>query len=959
MQLVKATPRSGYSVFNPETDMLLLAVGEWVELNNYWRRRFLDKEVFIDGWIDGADNPGSALDSKNYFGMRAYASISDLMLQTAAEFGEMAWVTDDASDKNGYYRFDRNKQWVKLDEQNFGDLYDYLGRAEQAKTDAEMYAAAALENGGAASIAAEHAGTASNAAALSANAAFGFATAANASSDAALGFASAADTAAQKAQSEVGKIEGFSITAKTSAQTANTAAKAAQTAAEAASNLLNEVENSKQFVADAVINIENTINDITAPKKVLSANVALKTGSYYTDCDVPTNEQYRVDVTETDTQIIQTATKGDGTVFTRAFEMGAAVFPAFAVKLASEYLLDGDKNQKQINSDQKNRNEYFRLSSEDTLQSLIDSLDTSSNVIKRGVVTCKPIDVINLTSAVNVQKMRLDIDGRNAVLKWGGNSTEAMLRVYDSSFTKIKNLMLIGNADNPPLAAILFDNDNAVLKGSNEKCTVQDVLIGRRYLSETDSGGSINTGTPYGKVQNGIFVRAGGYGNNDEFTFRNVVANDASVAGFNLDGDQHIWTSFENTLANGCATGYRLGSNVTMYNVQANRNSVADLNGIRNIDVNVFGLFSEHPKLVINSLAASFNVRGGKWLKNPTAKEALIKFNAGGVLLLESVIFSSTAPTLNYIEYSGGGAKDGAVIIKNCQFAGGDARDFYRIHTANFGSKEHSIDIAHNNFKFRTSAPYADEEKGAQAVNANSSSFYTSAVASKIRHGRFVHHAVSVATGDNIQIPVCLDATATRVRLMNRGASVVNVPLCNVRSMDLGGHVISSNWAAAQDLNFEARGIIKIDIPLFGVKKGDFIIPSSTNTGNVLVLYGYVKADSVATVVVETISTVASNATAQIVGAAKFDESKALYHAQKYFSATQVITTKAVLSFDIDCVGAQIGSHCLVAASEDVSSFLITAKCEQANKIRVSVYNPAATDGTLPANLFFKVCAIF
>ena len=694
-------------------------------------------------------------------------------------------------------------------------------------------------------------------------------------------------------------------------------------------------------------------------KPISSANNAVSTGTYYTTGDVPTAEQYKVDVIVTDSQIIQTATKGDGTVFTRAFNVGATTFPAFAVKLASEYLLDGDKNQKQINSDQKNRNEYFRLSSEDTLQSLIDSLDTSSNVIKRGVVTCKPIDVINLTSAVNVQKMRLDIDGRNAVLKWGGNSTEAMLRVYDSSFTKIKNLMLIGNADNPPLAAILFDNDNAALKGSNEKCTVQDVLIGRRYLSETDSGGSINTGTPYGKVQNGIFVRAGGYGNNDEFTFRNVVANDASVAGFNLDGDQHIWTSFENTLANGCATGYRLGSNVTMYNVQNNRNSVADLDGIRNIDVNVFGLFSEHPKLVINSLAASFNVRGGKWLKNPSTKEPLIKFNSGGVLLLESVILSSTAPTLNYIEYTGGGTKDGAVVIKNCQFAGGDARDFYRIHTANFGSKEHSIDIAHNNFKFRTSAPYADEEKAAQAVNANSSSLYTSAVASKIRHGRFVHHAISVATGDNIQIPVCLDATAARVRLMNRGASVVNVPLCNVRSMDLGGHVISSNWAAAQDFNFEARGIIKIDIPLFGVKKGDFIIPSSTNTGNVLVLYGYAKADNVATVVVETISTVASSATAQIVGAAKFDESKALYHAQKYFSATQVITTKAVLSFDIDCVGAQIGSHCLVAASEDVSSFLITAKCEQANKIRVSVYNPSATDGTLPANLFFKVCAIF
>ena len=98
---------------------------------------------------------------------------------------------------------------------------------------------------------------------------------------------------------------------------------------------------------------------VVEPKPISSANLAILTGTYYTSGDVPTAEEYKVDVIATDSQIIQTATKGDGTVFTRAFEVGATTFPEFAVKLASEYLLDGDKNQKQINREQTSLNSKF------------------------------------------------------------------------------------------------------------------------------------------------------------------------------------------------------------------------------------------------------------------------------------------------------------------------------------------------------------------------------------------------------------------------------------------------------------------------------------------------------------------------------------------------------------------------------------------------------------------------
>lgn len=610
---------------------------------------------------------------------------------------------------------------------------------------------------------------------------------------------------------------------------------------------------------------------------------------------------------------------------------------------------------------QQERNDYLVLSNEKpTLQQIIDTIDPSANVIKRGDILFKATDETLVPNTINIEKFRLDLDGQNTVLKWTGNQTDSMIRIYDSSFNKVKNFSLIGDAANPPLAAILFDNDSSALKGTNEKCTVEDVIVGRKYLTDTDSGGSINIGTPYGRVQNGILVRSGGYGNNDEHTFRNVVTNDATVAGFNLDGDQHIWTSFENCLANGCATGYRLGSNVTMYNVQANRNSVADFDGIRNTEHQIVGMFIEHPKLAIKSTAASFFIKGGKILKNPTVKEPLIQYGAGGVLSLKGVtIIATSNPQFNYIDYIGGSVKLGGVFIDECTISNGNNRDFYKIHTATAGHLQSVIDIRHGNFVFQTQYSVSDESKTTQTAAANSSVVYSSALASQLVWGKYIHSAIGTQIGATAQVPVCLDTSASRVRAMNRSGSSLVIPDTQIRSMDLAGHILQNTLSVATNMSFAARGAVKVNIPLFGVKLGDYIIPTTTNIGNTYVLYGVATADNQATIVVESISTGATSITGGIVGAAKLNENKARFHGITKTSSLVAVAAKQSTSFTMNVAGVQIGSHCLVAPCADLGDLIATAHCNTDGIITVVVYNPSTVSVDLNADVFFKVCALF
>lgn len=111
----------------------------------------------------------------------------------------------------------------------------------------------------------------------------------------------------------------------------------------------------EQFAIEAKNASESS--GLTTPKPIASANDAILTGHFY--LTEPNGSQSEIVATRTNNTIFQTKTTATGEILTRSFSVGATTFPSFSAKLQSDYLLDGDKTQKQINNDQNNLNAKF------------------------------------------------------------------------------------------------------------------------------------------------------------------------------------------------------------------------------------------------------------------------------------------------------------------------------------------------------------------------------------------------------------------------------------------------------------------------------------------------------------------------------------------------------------------------------------------------------------------------
>ena len=635
---------------------------------------------------------------------------------------------------------------------------------------------------------------------------------------------------------------------------------------------------------------------------------------------------------------------------------------------SADFVVDASgKSQQQINDEQEVLNadqaafntRFTNIKDKPTLQEIINSIDTT-NVIKRGEILFNPLDEITLPAQIEVDKACINFYGRNSLLKWGGgNSTDSMFHVTDSSYTKFRDLILIGDAITPPKAAIYFDNQVGMTKGTNEKISVENVIIGRKYLTDTDSGGSVNTGTPYGKVLNGIAVGGAFDGNNDEYYINNVAVHEASEVGFDFRNTQSIWSSINNCVANGCGTSYKLGCNMTMYNVQSNRSKVADLHGIRNIEVSVFGMQSEHAEVFVwSQSSASFFIKGGELQKRTTLDGYFFKVDSGGSLVLEDLFVENISNDVTQlVSYRAGSAKIGLLRVKNCTIQKGGQRNTWLVNTAIIGSMQTTIDIEHGDFVFKTTKPYFDEAKANLSVPANSTALHSSSTATLITPSKFYSYTYSQPIG-TMQIPVNIDTNVARLRFMNRTATQADLPSGNMRVMDLGDY-ISQKGSKTSDLGTIAgKRQVLVTFPLIGAKVGDYIVPSSSDLLLTSPLFAYVGADNTATVIVENASTGASTPGVKNVAAAKVIEVKLKYHGSVEVSTPLVLADKAVTSYDISVAGVQLGAHCFAAYTSDLLGLTVTAHAQADNIIRVVVYNNTGAQVTLPAG-GFKVAAVF
>ena len=176
---------------------------------------------------------------------------------------------------------------------------------------------------------------------------------------------------------------------------------------------------------------------------------------------------------------------------------------------------------------------------------------------------------------------------------------------------------------------------------------------------------------------------------------------------------------------------------MTMYNIQSNRCPVADVWGVRNIEVSIFGIQSEHANIfILSQSGASFFVKGGELQKRTTLDGYFFRVENGGSLVLEDLFVENISNDVTQqIYYRGGGSKRGLLRIKNCTIQKGSERNTYDINTATFGVQPVKIDIEHGDFVFQTDSPYFDELKAPVVATANSSGLLSSSSATKMGYG--------------------------------------------------------------------------------------------------------------------------------------------------------------------------------------------------------------------------------
>lgn len=590
------------------------------------------------------------------------------------------------------------------------------------------------------------------------------------------------------------------------------------------------------------------------------------------------------------------------------------------------------------------------------IQQAIDSTVKVVGEVSRGAIELMGGGALAIASQVEIDQKSLLMRGNQALIKWIGTNSQAMIHVVDSSRCTFKDLVLLGDYDAPPTAAIYFEAPlPARTLGTNENHLVQGVIIGRRWLTDTTTGGSLDP-TPAGRVQNGIVVGGAQDGNNDEYVFRMVQVHEADSVGFDMQNTQSIWSSFENTLANACDVGYRLGCNATMYNVTSNRNSSADIEGTRNIEVSIFGIQAEHSNVfILSKSGASFFVKGGELQMRTATPGNFFRWENGGSMVLEDLYVENIESGYKTIYYRAGSAKGGVIRIKNCTIQGGSVRDTYDIDTSGAGAMPVEIDIDHGTFKWKTTKPYADRAVTPPAVSASSSGLVSSGNA-MTPFGGFYHAAYQYSLQTQHLVPAIDSANQIRARIFNVSGGAITLNPGRVRWMDLGDFVVSRGQATvdAPLLSNNTGYTATIQVP--GVRLGDFVWWGAGANYMNNVVTAYVSAEDTVALRIHNATGGNSDPVSTVLHAAKLKDFGNFQGGVVYTPSAIANATTTTLTVSVP--GAQLGAHTFVAYTKDLQGLLCTSYVSAADTVTVVLSNYTGASVTL-ASGSFKVMVAF
>jgi len=591
------------------------------------------------------------------------------------------------------------------------------------------------------------------------------------------------------------------------------------------------------------------------------------------------------------------------------------------------------------------------------LQAAINGTVKVDGTINRGAIELLGGGEFAIEAPVELDRKSVILAGNKALVKWRGDTASSMIRVVDSTQCHIKDLVLIGDSLAPPFAAIYGEAlTPRRVKGTNEYCTLENIIVGRRFMLDTDTGGSVSTDGA-GKVQNGIVIGGSYDGDNDEWRIRNVQVNGHTNVAFDFRNTQSIWSSVYDTCANNGATGYRLGCNVTMFNVTSNRQTVVDIEGIRNIEVSIFGIHAEHSNIfILSKSGASFFVRGGELQMKTTSPGNFFRWENGGSMILEDLYVENIQPGLKTIFYRPGSTKGGVIRVRNCTIQGGSLRDTWDLDTSRaVGDPPVTIDIEHGDFRFKTSKPYADRTVSPPSIAAGSSVVVATGVAATPL-GEFFHAAYQYNPQGVHITPAPESSSQMRARLFNPTTGVVALPSGRMRWMNLGDHIIARGAASIDAPLMTNNTGYTASIPVPGVRLGDFVAWGAGGNYINSIVTAYVSAEDTVSLRIHNATGGNSDPAGTVLYAGKLRDFGNFQAGLRY--AVPSIAQGETQAFTLNVPGAQLGGHAFVAYTKDLLGLLCTCHVSAPDTVTILLSNyTGATVSLAPGS--FKVMVAF
>lgn len=587
------------------------------------------------------------------------------------------------------------------------------------------------------------------------------------------------------------------------------------------------------------------------------------------------------------------------------------------------------------------------------VQQIIDNFNVGA--VARGAFSYNVAGDYNQSSEILIHRKTLAIDGNHASVKWGGNNSTSIFRVTDSARVSFKNLVLLGDITNPPFAAINFDVPETGTTGSNENHTVENVCIGRKYTSDTTTGGSSDE-TPYAKVQHGIYVGGVVNGNNDEYVFNNVQVHSASIAAIAFNRSQSIWSSLNNILVNDSEIGLLTNCNLMLNNFNSNRCRNADISSAQNTESWVTCMNAENSNIFIKSAGgASFFVKGGELQRNSVTPSNFFRVENGGSLVLDSLFVDNVQVAADTIYYRAGSSKTGILRVRNCTIKNGSLRSTWDVDTGGAGGAQVDIDIEHKLFRFKTSKPYLDRLLTLASVNTAVSVSGTASGANTPL-GKFfqVAYAGSLQVQHLTSCPNA--ANAINLRLFNVSGGAIQLAADRFRWMNLGDYIDSSASASIAPTSMLNNTGFTGTVAIAGAQLGDFITWGAMSAFVTANVTAYVSSPNTVSVRIHNGSGGTHAPAATTFTVAKLKEFGNFRNTLSYTPAQ--IANAETVTLTVSVVGAQLGGHTFVSYSADLAGVTCTSYVSAADTVTIVLTNYTGAGVTLAAG-YFKVMVAF